>query len=52
MQRDIYNKERAINEKKKMKKEILLELQGPFHRIFVKQSYRKWFKNNVNRLID
>ena len=45
---DICNKEIAINGRKK----ILLESQEPFHLIFVKRTYRKSFKNNVNRLID
>ena len=53
---DICNKKITINgekkKKKKKKKKKLLELQGPFHLIFVKRTYRKSFKNNVSRLID
>ena len=45
MLRGICNREVAINEEEK----TLLESQGPFHPIFVKRSYRKSFKNNVNR---
>ena len=45
---DICDKEITKNGKKKR----LGESQGPFHSIFIKRTYRKLLKNNVNRLID
>ena len=45
MPSDICNKKITINEEK------ILELQEPFHPIFVMRTYRKSFEN-VNRLID
>ena len=44
---DICNKEITINGET-----FLLDSQGPFHPIFVKRTYRKSFKNNVNRLTE